>query len=74
VWEWCADWADANAYDRYKRGDLTPPKSGAGRVLRGGSWYNGYTVAFRCAYRDRNDPTYRDFDGYGFRAARTFLE
>jgi len=41
VWEWCSDVYESGAYDRYKRGDLTPPtgSSSASRVLRGGSWY-----------------------------------
>ena len=36
--EWCEDWYDKEAYARYKTGNLTAPKSGVGRVLRGGSW------------------------------------
>jgi serine/threonine-protein kinase len=42
VWEWCEGWYDGNAYQRYKKGDLAPPASGGGRVVRGGSWLNGY--------------------------------
>jgi formylglycine-generating enzyme required for sulfatase activity len=38
VWEWCEDRYDGNAYQRYKTGDLAPPKSGGVRVVRGGSW------------------------------------
>jgi formylglycine-generating enzyme required for sulfatase activity len=38
VWEWCEDWYDAKAYERYRRGDLTLPSGGNFRVLRGGSW------------------------------------
>jgi formylglycine-generating enzyme len=37
VWEWCQDWHEEDAYKRYKRGDLSAPKSGQSRVLRGGS-------------------------------------
>ena len=36
LWEWCEDWYDSNAYDRYKKGDLAAPQSGQSRVLRGG--------------------------------------
>jgi len=49
AWEWCADWWDAKAYDRYRRGDLTPPAKGDRRVLRGGSWNYGNADYFRCA-------------------------
>ena len=38
VWEWCEDW-----YGDYPSGHVTNPKgpsSGAGRVVRGGSWYD----------------------------------
>ncbi len=51
VWEWCFDWFDENYY---KISPLRNPEgamSGKFRVLRGGSWNNGYTDDFRCANR-----------------------
>ena len=65
VWEWCADGYDSNAYDRYKSGDLTPPKGTGSRVLRGGSWSDGQPDYFRAVYRDNYEPTYRlNYDGF----------
>ena len=76
VWEWCADWYNESIYSRYKVGDLTPPSTGQYRVLRGGSWYDGYTYYFRCAYRDSYysgySPDYR-YCYYGFRCARALM-
>ena len=70
VYEWCADWYDVNAYARYKGGDLTPPSSGGGRVLRGGSGGRDGPGDFRCAFRFCYVPGYRYFF-FGFRVART---
>jgi len=70
VWEWCCDWYDKEAYARYKQGNLTPPSSGASRVVRGGSWDNDDRDYFRCAYRLYNTPDYR-LSHHGFRVART---
>ena len=53
VWEWTDSWFGKK--EKY-------------RVLRGGSWDDTWYTA-RCAYRDWNNPGYRDDDG--FRCART---
>lgn len=59
VWEWCSD-----HYDPAKQKD-----DNAGRVLRGGSWFNRADFC-RSAIRDYGRPDYRIFD-LGFRVART---
>ena len=50
--EFCADWYDENAYRRYAKGDLSAPKTGNFRVLRGGPWLSGDPRRFRSADRD----------------------
>ena len=71
VWEWCADWHDSEAYNRYKTGKLEAPATGSSRVLRGGSWNDGsyYFNYFRAAYRHSYNPGLR-YDDHGFRCAR----
>jgi len=70
VWEWCGDWYDEDAYEQYKRGDMTPPRDGMWRVLRGGSWILHGPGPFRCACRDHFHPDYR-YHYNGFRVAKT---
>ncbi len=70
VWEWCEDWYESNAYDRYKAGDLKAPINGHIRVLRGGPLVSVYPDGFRGAYRNFGVPTIRLGD-FGFRVART---
>ena len=72
VWEWCEDWYESGAYARYKQGDLTAPKGGDRRVVRGGSWHYVGSDSFRGAYRSSTWPDNR-FDYFGFRCARTLL-
>lgn len=51
VYEWCADWYEEKAYERYARGDLRPPGCGEHRVLRGGPWRFGTLAYLRTEYR-----------------------
>ena len=55
VWEWCADWYDANYYSQSPRQDPQGPHNGSHRVLRGGSWYYGGHVC-RSALRTGFEP------------------
>jgi eukaryotic-like serine/threonine-protein kinase len=70
VWEWCWDWY--GAYDPRATVDPKGPKTGAKRVMRGGSW--GCTAhqlrsASRMAW-EPNDLEFRPWY-FGFRVARS---
>lgn len=80
VSEWCADLYDPWVYNRYRQGDLTPPRHilparttprhSGNRVVRGGSWRLAHPAFFQCAYRLFSDPQLR-YDNVGFRCAKT---
>jgi formylglycine-generating enzyme required for sulfatase activity len=72
VWEWCLDhWhesyegapTDGSAW--VEEEGLDGEQSNRARLLRGGSWFSGPRYC-RSAYRSRNRPGDRDYDG-GFR-------
>jgi uncharacterized protein (TIGR02996 family) len=67
VWEWCADWFDANYYATSPRKDPQGPQAGEGRVLRGGS-RSYYGRDCRSACRNRLAPGLR-VNHLGFRVA-----
>jgi formylglycine-generating enzyme required for sulfatase activity len=68
VWEWVADWYDANYYKNSASRNPTGPTSGLYRVLRGGSW-DSDSLVVRAAYRHLSVPVYRGSD-VGFRCAQ----
>jgi formylglycine-generating enzyme required for sulfatase activity len=67
VWEWCADWYDADYYQRSPRQDPAGPPASEYRVLRGGSWRN-QAATCRSAYRNALAPNQRQ-PFLGFRVA-----
>jgi formylglycine-generating enzyme required for sulfatase activity len=76
VWEWCADWYDANYYSKSPVKNPQGPTNGSRRVLRGGSW-DSDAFFCRAAYRYDSGPAYRGGGGpavrgldLGFRLVR----
>jgi formylglycine-generating enzyme required for sulfatase activity len=66
VWEWVEDWYDDQAYDRYRRGDLSASAGGQSRVLRGASWFDTDSDNFAASSRGYYHPVLR-YDYFGFR-------
>lgn len=65
VWEWCADWYDAEYYATSPTKDPVGPEMGKERVYRGGGWFN-CTRGFRSASRSASVPENRNLT-LGFR-------
>jgi formylglycine-generating enzyme len=68
VWEWCADFDDADYYRNAPIDDPRGPAKGRERINRGGCWDNKPEHC-RTTDRNRNPPTFRYFY-LGFRVAR----
>ncbi len=68
AWEYCNDWHECSLGDTAAT-DPVGPRSGIGRVVRGGSWMR-YGDVFRRASRFCGAPT-GGSDHFGFRVART---
>jgi formylglycine-generating enzyme required for sulfatase activity len=74
VWEWTADWYDADYYAHSPVENPIGPETGEYRVRRGGSWWDTNAddvqpALLRCAFRNRLRPGNVD-DDVGFRCAR----
>jgi serine/threonine-protein kinase len=64
VRQWCDDFFEGLAYQRYAAGDDTPPASGAKQVYRGGSWESPARFC-RSSYRYGGAPeTHDDLTGF----------
>ena len=64
--EWCADWYDAEGYNKVLQQDPTGPSQGSMRVVRGGAWRDA-AQDLRLSARKGVKPDTRD-EGIGFRA------
>jgi formylglycine-generating enzyme required for sulfatase activity len=69
VWEWCADWYDAEYYAKSPTNNPGGPATGEERVYRGGGWFN-CTRGCRSATRSGSQPENRNLT-LGFRVAVT---
>jgi formylglycine-generating enzyme required for sulfatase activity len=69
VWEWCADWYDANYYGNSLKSNPTGANTRSYRVLRGGSW-GTYPSTVPAANRGWSAPTLGSYL-FGFRCSRT---
>ena len=71
VWEWCADWYDPTFYTRSPGENPDGPATGAGRVIRGGSYlcHVSYCRRYRVSARQGNEPA-SSLGNLGFRVAR----
>lgn len=72
VWEWCHDWFDAHYYAASPEQDPQGPATGKNRVVRGGSFQNGYWQC-RSGCRDFELPNAPQ-SSTGFRVVREIDE
>lgn len=73
VWEWCSDWFSATFHangDKATRENPVGPPTGAGKVIRGGSYlcHKSYCNRYRVAARTSNTPD-SSTGNIGFRCA-----
>ncbi len=68
VWQWLADWYDADYYAKAPKRNPAGPPSGESRVARGGAW-GGAVRDLRAWHRGWAPPGMRA-DGQGFRCAQ----
>ena len=68
VWEWVADWYQADAYAGGDVTNPTGPVAGTLRLLRGGSWVTHDALQLRCSHRHKVPPDTYAYS-IGFRVA-----
>jgi formylglycine-generating enzyme required for sulfatase activity len=70
VWEWTADWYQADAYTQHAPHNPLGPKSGTERVQRGGGWTSESAWELRSTARGALAPDQK-LNDVGFRCARS---
>ncbi len=68
VWEWCQDWYDEFYYRFSPESQPSGPETGAEKILRGGSWYDG-AILCRSTNRSAKHPATKS-GNVGFRIVR----
>jgi eukaryotic-like serine/threonine-protein kinase len=68
VWEWVSDWYAADYYRASPKDNPQGPETGKAKVLRGGSWKDGY-AEIRSVNREAKNPAYSS-NTTGFRCAK----
>jgi len=74
VWEWTADWYDAQYYASSPGKNPSGPESGQEKIIRGGSWTDCAevtTVSFRMSIAVNGDNSGGGTPNIGFRICRT---
>jgi formylglycine-generating enzyme required for sulfatase activity len=66
VWEWVADWYDAEYYAQSPESNPTGPREGQLRIVRGGGWLASDPEMLTCSHRHRVPPDTYTY-GIGFR-------
>jgi len=61
VWQWCADWYQADYYQHSPANNPTGPVTGSERVIRGGSWFNEHSEDFRSTARAHIAPEQHNY-------------
>lgn len=68
LWEWVADWYDANYYSQSPAQNPTGPASGEFRTIRGGGWHDN-PAQLRATNRSTGKPEHSTDGEIGFRCA-----
>jgi formylglycine-generating enzyme required for sulfatase activity len=69
VWEWVSDWYDSSFYNNSPPSNPQGPASGQKRILRGGSWFDDFSIVHSFSRLPVEPST--SFYHFGIRCARS---